>query len=234
MNRKSKILVVEDEEAIRDLIALNLETEGYAVITAQNGQEAIELFEAQKFDAIVLDVMMPEINGFDVCKIIRLTNHMVPVLFLSAKSNSGDRIEGLKLGADDYMTKPFSLEEFLLRIKKLVTRYVSSGNNTILAKYKTKNWEINFDSFEIINVRKERHKLSKKEIQLLRLLINEKGKVVSRNQILDLVWGVNSYPSTRTIDNFILNFRKHFEVDSKKPIQFISVRGVGYSYKGDE
>ncbi len=220
-----KILLVEDEESLVNVLTLNLEMENYEVEVAINGSEAIEKFDAS-FDLVVLDVMLPEINGFDVCSIIRKKSQ-TPILFISAKGTSLDRITGLKIGADDYLVKPFNLEELLLRIAILINRQkmpteimaFSFGENTI--DFKT--YEVKANGKTIT--------LSKRELALLRLLINKKNEVISRDEILDEIWGKDKFPTSRTIDNYILNFRKYFEPEPANPMYFKSLRGVGYKFE---
>jgi two-component system alkaline phosphatase synthesis response regulator PhoP len=224
-----KVLLVEDEEHLLKTIQLNLELEGYAVVPAVTGIDALKEFRKQAFDLIVLDVMLPEMNGFDVCEEIRKENTLVPVLFLTAKASSEDRITGLRLGADDYLTKPFNLEELLLRVQILLRR--SSGvAEKSLDVYTFGNNKINFNTFEITDNNGEKREITKREIALLKLLIERKGEVVSREDILDKVWGTDVYPSSRTIDNYILSFRKYFEPNQREPQYFHSIRGVGYKF----
>lgn len=225
-----RILLVEDEENIRDVVKLNLELENYEVVATGNGREAIKFFHEQHFDLLLLDVMLPEIDGFQICEQVRLTNMEVPIIFLTAKETAQDRIAGLKKGADDYITKPFNLEELLLRVQNLIKRTSKSPENTP-ELYQFGSNQINFITYEakghngVFN-------LTKKEAMLLKLLIDRKNEVVSRQQILQSVWGYDVYPSTRTIDNFILSFRKYFEADPKNPSHFLSVRGIGYKFVG--
>lgn len=225
-----RILLVEDEENIRDVVKLNLELENYEVVTTDNGREAIKLFHEQHFDLLLLDVMLPEVNGFQICEQVRLTNMEVPVIFLTAKDAAQDRINGLKKGADDYLTKPFNLEELLLRVQNLLKRTVKNPENAPEA-YDFGTNKINFLTFEATGQNGD-FILTKKEAMLLKLLIDRRNEVVSRQQILQSVWGYDVYPSTRTIDNFILSFRKYFEEDPKAPHYFLSVRGVGYKFVG--
>jgi two-component system alkaline phosphatase synthesis response regulator PhoP len=183
------------------------------------------------FDLIIMDVMIPEIDGFDVTQNIRLTNTEVPILILSAKNTSEDRVMGLRKGADDYLTKPFNLEELLLRIQKLIRKSKQlQEKSTVGDTYTFGGHTIDFKAQEAKTAAGERIQLSKKEAMLLKLLIENKNEVVPREKILQSVWGYNVYPTTRTIDNFILNFRKYFEADSRNPKHFYSVRGVGYKY----
>jgi two-component system, OmpR family, alkaline phosphatase synthesis response regulator PhoP len=230
MNQKH-ILLVEDEEHLLKIIQLNLELEGYAVTTAVTGIEALKEFRKKKFDLILLDVMLPEMNGFDVCEEIRKENKDVPVLFLTAKGTSEDKIQGLKLGADDYLTKPFNLEELLLRIQILIKRSNQmKGTATVPDIFSFGPNEINFITYDIKGVNGEKAVITKREIALLKLLIERKGEVVSREEILDKVWGTDVYPSSRTIDNYILAFRKYFEKNQREPEYFHSIRGVGYKF----
>jgi two-component system alkaline phosphatase synthesis response regulator PhoP len=223
-----RILLVEDEENIREVVKLNLELENFEVVATGNGRDAIRIFQEQHFDLIILDVMLPEIDGFQICEQIRLTDMEVPVIFLTAKDAVGDRISGLKKGADDYLTKPFVLEELLLRINNLIKRTSKSPENTPEVFEFGAN-RINFVTFEAEGIL-GRFVLTKKEAMLLKLLIDRRNEVVSRQQILQSVWGYDVYPSTRTIDNFILKFRRNFEGDSKNPRHFHSIRGVGYKF----
>jgi len=225
---KQRILLVEDEEAIRENLKLNLELEDYKVVAVERGNQALEKFKSEKFDLILLDVMIPEINGFDVLKIIRLQNTQIPVLFLTAKNTSSDIIEGLKIGADDYITKPFNLEELLLRIQKLLFRTQQDKPESKTEVLNFGNNMVNFKTFESRNYLNDYKRLSKKEILLLKLLSDSENEVVSRNEILEKIWGYEIFPSTRTIDNYILAFRKQFEEDPRNPKYFFSIRGVGY------
>ena len=223
-----RLLLVEDEEGLQNVIKLNLELEGYFVSIANDGIEALKLFNENRYDLVILDVMLPELDGFSVCTTIRLKDQKTPILFLTAKDSSQDRITGLKIGGDDYLVKPFNLEELLLRVEKLVKR---SALDVVLAdKFSFSNCAIDFSGYIAENARGEKRRLTDKEVKLLKLLITNKGNVVSRTEILETVWGYDVYPTTRTIDNFILSFRKFFESDSKNPNYFHSVRGVGYKF----
>lgn len=225
-----RILLVEDEEHLLEALKLNLELEGYHVTTATDGKKALKLFKEERLNLIILDVMLPEIDGFKVAETIRLENSEVPILFLTAKNTSEDRVAGLKRGADDYLTKPFNLEELILRVGILVKRSLKGDDHKQLNSYKIGDKTINFNNFEILVDNGETIALTKKETMLLKLLVERKGEAVSRETILETVWNYDVYPSTRTIDNFILSFRKYFESDSKNPKHFHSIRGVGYKY----
>jgi len=229
--KKKRILLVEDEESLVEMIRFNLEMENYDVSTATDGMIALELSQKERFDLCVLDIMLPKVDGLSVCRTLRLRNSKIPILFLSAKSTSSDRVEGLKAGGDDYLTKPFNLEELLLRVKNLLRLTdAANGNSVEMNHYSFGGNEADFDNFEIKNAEGEVKSLSKREMHLLKFLIENEGKVVSREEILDTVWGYDVYPTSRTIDNYILSFRKHFEADSKNPVFFHSVRGVGYKF----
>ena len=172
--------------------------------------------------------MLPEVSGFQICEQVRLTNMEVPIIFLTAKDTAADRIAGLKKGADDYLTKPFNLEELLLRVKKLIQRTEKVPEES-REEFEFGNNKVNFRTFEA-NKQGVDFVLTKKEAMLLKLLTDRQNEVVSRQQILQSVWGYDVYPSTRTIDNFILSFRKYFEVDPRNPKFFLSIRGVGYKF----
>lgn len=223
-----KILLAEDEENIASTIVLNLELEGYVVSHASKGKQALDLATKKHYDLIILDVMLPEMDGFTICEGIRKAGITTPILFLTAKGTSTDRVLGLKLGADDYLTKPFDLEEFLLRIKNLLKR--NPAVNDISNSYAFNNNNINYISYEITNSKGEVSQLSKREMELLKLLIQRANQVISREEILERLWNDESLPTPRTIDNFILSYRKLFEQNSKEPQHFHSIRGVGYKF----
>lgn len=226
IEKQHRILIVEDEEHIRKVLKLNLEMEGYEVIVAEEGKKALKIMQEQHFDMLLLDVMLPEISGLDICEQIRLRNKEIGIIILSAKDQSIDRVQGLKLGADDYLTKPFHLEELLLRMQKVLKLRTKEGSETP-EDIRFGNNYVNFQSYMAKGQQGE-FRMTKKEVMLLKLLVEKKNEVVSRKQILQRVWGYDVFPSTRTIDNFILNFRKYFEEDPKNPIHFESIRGVGY------
>ena len=229
--QKPSILLVEDEENLHEALKMNLELDGYEVTSAFDGAAAMQAVQNEYFDLIILDVMIPQIDGFGVTQNIRLTNNEVPILILSARNTSADRVQGLKRGADDYMVKPFNLEELLLRVRKLIDKNKKlQDRSTVGDTFTFGGHVVNFKAQEAITINGERIELSKKEAMLLKLLIENKNEVVPREKILQAVWGYNVYPTTRTIDNFILNFRKYFEADSRNPKYFHSVRGVGYKY----
>jgi two-component system alkaline phosphatase synthesis response regulator PhoP len=226
-----RILLVEDEENILEAVKMNLEMEGYEVETATNGVEALRKIGSQRFNLVILDVMMPEMNGFEVCEKIRLTDMDTPILFLTAKNTGQDKVMGLKLGADDYLTKPFNLEELLLRVRVLVKHSIKGTKEEAETKtYKFGGNEVNLETFQAVCFNGSKLTLTKKEVSLLKLLIDRKNTVVSRQLILQYVWGYDVYPSTRTIDNFILSFRKYFEKDPRNPEFFHSIRSVGYKF----
>ncbi|MFM2286133.1 MAG: hypothetical protein RLZZ543_1630 [Bacteroidota bacterium] len=227
-----RILLAEDEESLREMIQLNLELEGYQVVSVIDGKAALERALGERYDLIMLDVMIPLIDGFAVCEKIRLENQEVPIIFLTAKNTSTDRVQGLRLGADDYLSKPFNLEELLLRVQSLIKRGIdrSRVGKEEISAYRFGENSIDFNSYAIKTFRGEEIILSKKEIQLLKLLIDRKGEVVSRRQILEKVWGYDIFPSTRTIDNYILAFRKYFEKNPREPEFFHSIRSVGYKF----
>ena len=222
---KKTILVAEDEKSIRDALVLNLELEGYHVLSSVDGEDALNQFNS-KVDLALLDVMMPKLNGYDVCRRIR-EKSQVPVIFLSAKGQAIDRIAGLKIGANDYIPKPFDLEELLLRIK---VQFQLDEKEIEINSYQIGNKTVDFKTFDILEDGKKIHTISKRECALLKLMIEKNGEVVSRDEILDKVWGKDTFPTSRTIDNYILSFRKYFEIDPKNPEFFHSIRGIGYKF----
>ena len=231
MQKKNSILLVEDEENLQDALTLNFEMEGYEVTSVYDGAEALKAVHNEYFDLIVLDVMLPEIDGISVCENIRLFNSEIPILMLSAKNSSSDRVIGLQKGADDYLTKPFDLTELLLRVKKLIdkSRLISSKEKVADVFNFGRN-NINFKALECTTKMGDTVALTKKEAMLLKLLVENKNEVVTREKILQAVWGYNVYPTTRTVDNFILSFRKYFEDDSRNHKYFHSIRGIGYKF----
>ncbi len=226
---KKRILLVEDEKHLAETIKLNLEIDEHHPVVVHDGLSAVTKFKEQRFDLVILDIMIPNIDGIAVCENIRLHDSQVPIMFLSAKSSAEDRVLGLKKGGDDYMTKPFNLEEFMLRVKNLIERNDQQVNKLAANDYTFGDNYVNFVSYEAKGNQGD-FSLTKKEALLLKLLIENKNEVVSREKILQTVWGYSVYPSTRTIDNFILAFRKYFEPDPKNPIYFRSLRGVGYKF----
>ena len=229
--KRFSILLVEDEENLQEALKLNLELEGYDVTGAYDGAAALNAVQKEYFDLIILDVMLPELDGIAVCETIRLNNPDIPILILSAKNSSADRVLGLKKGADDYLTKPFNLEELLLRVTKLIKKSERLSIKQPLPEvFGFGKNKIDFKASEAQTKNGEKVMLTKKEMMLLKLLIENRNEVVTREKILQAVWGYNVYPTTRTIDNFILNFRKYFEDDSRDPRYFHSVRGVGYKF----
>jgi two-component system alkaline phosphatase synthesis response regulator PhoP len=224
-----RILLVEDEEQLNKIIKLNLELEGYEIVSTNNGEDALQAIDNQHFDLLILDVMLPGINGLQICEKVRITNNQVAIIIISAKDTSQDRISGLKVGADDYLTKPFVLEELLLRIKNLIKRSTEDGRLDIY-EYTFGNNRVNFETYEAIG-NQGKFTLTHREAMLLKMLIEKKNEVVSRKAILQNVWGYDVFPSTRTIDNFIANFRKYFEENPKEPKYIESIRGVGYKFK---
>lgn len=218
-----KICVVEDDPILMEFILFNLVKDGYGTLNYSHGDHVIaNIQQVISCDLVMLDNMLPGHSGIELCKAIRALSN-VPILFLSAKGNTSDRIEGLKAGANDYLAKPFNLEELMLRIQVLIPKQTRS--------YKLGLFELDFESMEVMNsTTEEIHTLSKKEMTLLKLFVENENRVLSRDEILDKVWGEDVYPTTRTIDNFVLAFRKMFEGDQKHPKYFHSIRGVGYKF----
>ena len=222
------ILLVEDESSLADTLSLNLKLSKYRVLLARSGQEALQLYR-ENSDALnlaLLDVMLPDISGHELCKVIKKTTPDLPVIFLTARAQLNERVEGLKLGADDYISKPFDLEELLLRIANLLKRTPRKTEHI----FRFEGGEINFTTYEIKDRNDKHLTLSKREIALLELLSGNINKVISRDEIIEKLWNENENASSRTIDNFILNFRKYFELNPREPRHFQSIRGVGYKF----
>lgn len=224
---KTEICLIEDDPILSNFIKLNLELEGYRVHHYASGLVALtEIKSWIQGNLVILDNMLPGKSGIDVCKEIRVVSS-IPVLFLSAKGNTQDRIEGLKVGANDYLAKPFDLEELLLRVKVLIPSHPS--------QISIGGFFVDFEAMIALNSnQKIVHEFSKKEMELLKLFLENEGRVLSRDEMLDRIWGEDVYPTSRTIDNFILTFRRIFEKDQKKPNYFQSVRGVGYKFQRNE
>ncbi len=225
-----RILLIEDEEHLHSAIKMNLELEGYHVSSVYNGKNALQKFKESRIDLIILDVMLPTINGFDICQSIRLENDKVPIMFLTAKSSNDDIVMGLKM-ADDYLTKPFNLNELLLRVNNLVKRNTQSQHT--LNQFTIGGLTVDFNSFSVKDHEGASVELTHKQIKLLKLFVEKPNEVVSRQEILEKIWGFDVYPSSRTIDNFILTFRKIFEKEVKPSTYFKSIRGVGYRFTPD-
>jgi DNA-binding response OmpR family regulator len=227
----SKILLVEDEETLAVGLEYNLIEEGYLIEWAKNGREAVDLFKLRKFDLIILDIMLPYLNGFEVAEIVRKADPQIPILMLTAKTESGDKIKGLQKGADDYLTKPFHLQELLLRVNGMLKRklwYKNSSERQPL--YTFGNNEINFENLTCKHG-KEGIRLTPQEAMLLKYLVERKGEIVSRKELLENVWHLNPQVETRTVDIFIARLRKYFEPDPSNPIYFKSIRSAGYMFE---
>ncbi|MCF8242702.1 MAG: response regulator transcription factor [Melioribacteraceae bacterium] len=223
----SKFLIVEDEPSMRMGLKDNLEFEGYEVDLAEDGEAGLKMIRENHYDLIVLDVMMPKMSGFEVCKTIRKDGNKTPVILLTAKGEEIDKVLGLELGADDYVTKPFSLRELLARIKAVLRRSenISTGNesNDIVIGRIT----VNFNRYTARENNTE-IPMSHKEFEVLQYLWNRKNSTVSRDDLLKDVWGQEVFTTTRTIDNFILKLRHKVEINSNHPKIILTVHGIGY------
>jgi len=226
----NKILLVEDEESLAIGLEYNLSEEEFDVTLAKDGRQAITEFNSKQFDLIILDIMIPYLDGFEVAKKIRSLDPQMPILILTARTSAEDRIKGLELGVDDYLTKPFHLEELILRIKGMLKRkmwYKSISN--IDSKYKAKNIEIDFERLYLV-VGSKSNTLTVHEGMLLKYFIENKNRIISRKELLEKVWQINSEIETRTVDTFIARLRKLMEQDPTHPVYIKSVRGAGYMF----
>ncbi len=227
MNRKKHILVVEDDLSILMGLRDNLISEGYEVSTANNGTIAINLIFEKVFDLVILDIMLPGMNGFEICKKVKTEKPLLPIIMLTARSSEMDKIAGLDYGADDYITKPFSISELLARIRAILRRAYPVKEK--LEKYTFGNVTIDFKKMEIFVDGKE-IQFTKKEFSILEYFIQNEGEVVHRHDLLNEVWGYNKVPTTRTVDNFILDIRKKIEKTPSNPKHIVSISGVGYKF----
>jgi len=224
---KRRILVVEDDAHLADGLQINLDLEGYEPVMAESAESGLKFWQRGGVDLILLDVMLPGMDGFELCRLIRREGDRVPILFLTARSAGKDRIRGLDEGGDDYITKPFELNELLARIKSIFRRQDWFRSQEAPEELAIGRAKVNLRTFEAasddgIIVLKE------KEVMILRLLKEHEGEPVDRQTILDRVWGFGAYPTTRTVDNFILSLRKIIETDPKRPSHILTVHGVGY------
>ena len=226
----SKILLVEDEESLAIGLEYNLSAEGCEIELADDGKKALAYIEKNKYDLLILDIMLPYVDGFEIAKRVRAKNAQIPILFLTARTDAKDRIKGLKIGADDYLTKPFHLDELLLRVRGMLRRkswYKKAAEGDPV--YCFGDNEINFENL-ICSAGGKQIQLTAHEAVLLKYLIANKNKIVSRKELLQNVWNTNSDIETRTVDNFIVRLRRYFEKDPNNPVYIKSVRGRGYIF----
>ena len=230
---RQRLLVVEDEDHLAAGLKLNLELEGYRVDVAANAKEAGQrLLDPAGYDAIVLDVMLPDVNGFELCRKFRDAGNFIPVIMLTARSSPEDRVLGLEAGADDYLVKPFELGELLARVRSVLRRQrweQVSGNHAKATTLTFGNAQINFDTHEV-EVDGKEVQLTQLELDLLRYFAENAGRVLSRTELLERVWKLRNYGNTRTVDNFISRLRRRFEKNPSSPEHFLSVRGAGYKF----
>lgn len=230
-NAKKTILVIEDEPHIVMGLRDSLEFEGFAVISAGKGKDGIQLARAENPDAVVLDLMLPDINGYAVCEEIRRINAFVPIIMLTARSQETDKIRGLDAGADDYVTKPFSVNELIARMRAIFRRAQRPAASPELVDIG--DAKVNFGA-HTMRVGGTEHALSFYEVELLRLLVERVGQPVSRDEILQKIWGLDASPSNRTVDNFIVKLRKKVEKSPDKPVHILTVYGYGYKLAAPE
>jgi two-component system alkaline phosphatase synthesis response regulator PhoP len=228
MKAPAHILVVDDETHLAAGIAENLEAEGYRADVAHDGRAGLDRLRAEPFDLVLLDVMMPNMDGLELCAELRRSGVQTPVLFLTVKGDAEDRVRGFEAGGDDYLTKPFHLRELLLRVAAILRRssWYQSASSTLGFGGNT----IDFQTYEARAWDGSAHSLTHKEAMILKVLTDRAGSIVTREEILDRVWGYEVFPSTRTIDNFIVRLRKRFERNPEAPAHFHTVRGVGYRF----
>ncbi|MGD8324079.1 MAG: response regulator transcription factor [Gammaproteobacteria bacterium] len=224
----ARILVVDDEINLAEGIRENLEFEGYSTEVAHDGAEGLEKLQTESFDLVLLDVMMPRLDGLQVCARIREAGIQTPVLFLTVRSDTEDRIRGFEAGGDDYLAKPFHLRELLLRVAAILKR--SAWYSDDQSKLAFDGGTVDFRTYQATAWDGTTHSLTHKEAMILKLLSERSGQIVTREDILDRVWGYEVFPSTRTVDNFIVRLRKRFEKNPEAPAHIHTVRGVGYRF----
>jgi phosphate regulon transcriptional regulator PhoB len=226
-----KILVVEDEPDIRKLVNYNLAQEHYKVIEAEDGEQALKAIQRDKPHLVVLDLMLPGLSGIELCKILRERSDTakLPILMLTAKAGEADRVVGLEMGADDYLSKPFSPRELVARVRAILRRADGAANQDTLPAYDRGDLKIDFSTYEVF-VRGKSVKLTLKEFELLRFLVQNPSRVLSRDQLLDRVWGGETYVTPRTVDVHVRRLRKAIEKDDSKPVWILTLRGVGYKF----
>jgi two-component system alkaline phosphatase synthesis response regulator PhoP len=228
--RRHRILLVEDESNLARPLQFNLEQEGYEVSSTPNGKQALELYERQQFDLIILDLMLEEMDGFEVARQIRNRDQRLPILMLTARTTVQDRIHGLELGADDYIVKPFHLQELLLRVERMIERTSWYGRDEPPARrIQIEGYVVDLETLSGYGPRGSLQ-LTALEADLLEALTSQPNRVLSRGELLEKVWGYHSEVETRTVDNFIVRLRKYFEEEPEQPRHFISLRGKGYMY----
>ena len=220
------IAVIEDEDLIRKSLVMNLELEGFKDLTASDGEEGVTLINQQKPDLIIMDVMMPRKDGLQACREIRVAGVSTPLILLTARSSEVDKVLGLDLGADDYLAKPFGMLELLARVKALLRRI---QRVTSIDEIRFSNVVVDFKAYRALRDA-EPIELSAREYRLLRYLVSKQGSVVTRDELLDEVWGYNSYPTTRTVDNHIARLRQKIETNIDEPQHILTVHGVGYKF----
>jgi two-component system, OmpR family, alkaline phosphatase synthesis response regulator PhoP len=226
-----KILVVEDEPDISKLVSYNLAQERFKVLTAEDGEQALQVIQREKPNLVVLDLMLPGLSGMEICKILRNRPETakLPILMLTAKAGEADRIVGLEMGADDYLAKPFSPREMVARVRAILRRANIAARADEPTAYDKGGLKIDFTTYEVI-VRGKAAKLTLKEFELLRFLVQNPNRVLSRDQLLDRVWGGETYVTPRTVDVHIRRLRKAIEKDDSKPKWILTLRGVGYKF----
>jgi len=226
---KPHIMLVEDENHLARGICFNFEEEGNRVSHFETAERALETIEIERFDLVILDVMLPGMDGFKACRAIRAVDPRVPILMLTARSEDADRVEGLENGADDYLTKPFNLAEFLLRVKGMLRRSSWYRPEPVEEGYRFGDNEVFLLSYRARTAKGEID-LTEMEVRVLSLFFQKEGKAIHRGDLLQSVWGYSSDTETRTLDNFIVRLRKYFEPDPTHPKHFLTVRGVGYRF----
>lgn len=232
---RKRILIIEDDKHIAEALEINLGFKGYTVRVSSDGKTGLKAWREFKPDLIVLDIMIPGIDGLSVLRHIRLEDERIPILIISARGAESDKVNGLRFGVDDYLAKPFNLDEFLLRVHRLLLRGEWSQKQAPKSEPLTDTYafgknQIDFNALTAVCTDGEKVRLTPQEARLLKLFIANKGKTLSRSMLLEIGWGYSDQVSTRTLDNFIVRFRKYFEADHRNPVFFKCIRAVGYMF----
>ena len=221
------ILIIEDDISILRGLKDNLTFEGYSVLYSADGQEGLQIALEKHVDLLLLDIMLPGMNGYEICRRLKKEKPELPIIMITARGSEMDKVGGLDMGADDYLTKPFSIPELLARIRAVLRRSIADQND--IEKYSFAEITLDFVKFQAF-VKDEEIKLTSREFALMKYFIQHEGEVIHRHDLLDKVWGYDVTPTTRTVDNYILDLRKKLEEDPAKPKHILSVRGVGYKF----
>lgn len=224
-----KILIIEDETALAEGLKDNFELEGYSVVLAFDGEKGLNMAMTEMPDVVILDIMLPKKSGFDVCRELRKRGYHMPIIMLTARNDEVDRVLGLELGADDYVPKPFSTRELIARVKAVLRRLPGRKERTTTI-YDLGKIKVDFEHYVAYDLNDKEVDMTYKEFEILKYFTQNQGRTISRDELLDKVWGYEIYPTSRTVDNHIVKLRKKIEDDPESPKHILTVYGIGYKY----